>query len=247
MTSLLAICALAPRPTYYLTFNRLVLGSLQGKRWKSLETVPDTNKKITLTKVGIGTVGGVRNASGLKKGEPNMAGYLEVTEGYNADGVLFSGPVRVPRKVTILDNTIDTYVNVVKKFIKSKGLTSAVNITRLVRTDLDGDGKAEILIEASNRNMLLENGMHGVKPGDYSLVLLRTQKGSRVYEIPLMFDHPSADSINYVNQIAAIADFDRNGSLDVLVSSRYYEGESATLFNLLGSKVKKLVEMGDGV
>ncbi|HLO98923.1 MAG TPA: hypothetical protein VK171_10045 [Fimbriimonas sp.] len=247
MLSLIALCAVAPNSTYYLTYNRLVIGSLRGRTWKSLETVPNTTKKISLIKVGIGTVGGERVAKGLEKGEPNMAGYLTVDEGYDADGILFSGPVRVPRKVEVLPNSNETYIAVVDKFIKSKGLNSAVNITRLVRADLDGDGKDEVLIEASNRDLSTPSTVFQVQPGDYSLVLLRTLKRGKVYEIPLMFDRPSKDSINYVNKIAAIADFDRNGSLDVMVTSRYYEGASATLFNLRGTKVKKLVEMGDGV
>lgn len=247
MVSTLALVVLAARPTYYLAVDRLLIGSLRGSAWKSLDTIENRPGKITFTKVGIGTVGGTRVVNGLVKGPPNDAGYIDVEEMGKFDGVLFSGVARVPRAVRILDNTNDAYVGVVKKFLVSKGLNSVPRITRVLMADLDGNGSQEVLIEASNRDVLFDHGMFGVKPGDYSLVLLRSLRRGRVIEVPLIFDHPKPEDLNYENKILAVADFDRNGSMEVVVSSRYYEGSAATLFGFNGLKVRKIVEMGDGV
>ena len=113
--------------------------------------------------------------------------------------------------------------------------------------DLDGNGTQEVIIQASSRDNVTDGGMSGMKPNDYSLVLLRYEDKGKAGEIPLMFDHPSEESLNYMNKIEAVADFDGDGTMEVLVSSAYYEGESATLFRFRGTKLIKLVEMGDGV
>jgi hypothetical protein len=113
--------------------------------------------------------------------------------------------------------------------------------------DLDGNGTQEVIIEASNRDNLNNHGMHGSLQGDYSLVLLRYESKGKVVEYPLAFDHPKTEEMNYENKLVSIADFDGDGTMEAVVTSNYYEGQSATLFRYKGTTVKKLVEMGDGV
>ena len=177
-----------------------------------------------------------------------MAGYLDVGEDYEkGHGVLFSGRVSVPRRVQTLSNKHSAYQSVVNSFLEKNRIMVPGRITRIVRADLDGNGTQEVIIQALSRDNVTDGGMSGMKPNDYSLVLLRYEDKGKAGEIPLMFDHPSEESLNYMNKIEAVADFDGDGTMEVLVSSAYYEGESATLFRFRGTKLIKLVEMGDGV
>jgi hypothetical protein len=248
MVPLIAFVAMSAKQPAYLVYNRLILGSLSNHYWRRHETVEPSNKRIRFTRVGIGQILGSMTAKGLMKGEPNGAGYIGVGEDYaKGNGVLFGGRVSVPRRVQTLSNKNSTYQPVVNAFLEKNGIMVPGRITRIVRADLDGNGTQEVIIQASSRDDVTDGGMSGMKPNDYSLVLLRYEDKGKAGEIPLMFDHPSAESLNYMNKLQAIADFDGDGTMEVVVSSAYYEGESATLFRFRGTKLIKLVEMGDGV
>ncbi len=248
MISLVALVVLSAKPPSYLVYNRLILGSLSNHYWRRHETVDPSPKRIRFTRVGIGQILGSMTFKGLIKGEPNLAGYVDVGDHYEkGHGVLFSGQVSVPRRIQALSNKNSAYQKVVNSFLEKNGIMAKGRITRIVRADLDGNGTQEVIMQASSRDNVTDGGMSGMKPNDYSLVLLRYEDKGKAWDIPLMFDHPSEESLNYMNKIEAVADFDGDGTMEVLVSSAYYEGESATLFRFRGTKLIKLVEMGDGV
>lgn len=247
MISTLAFALVTAKPPYYLAVDRLIVGSLQNKVWSKLETVESKKGSIKFTKVGLGKINGTWTANGLIKGGANDAGYVDGDGSTTPDGTLFSGPVKTPRSVKLLSNSNSTYVTVLKKFLSKNGIASRARITKVVMTDLDGNGTQEVIIEASNRDDLDNHGMHGSLNGDYSLVLLRYESKGKVVEYALAFDHPKAEEMNYINKLVSIADFDGDGVMEVVVTSNYYEGQSASLFRYKSTMVKKLVEMGDGV
>jgi hypothetical protein len=49
------------------------------------------------------------------------------------------------------------------------------------------------------------------------------------------------------DQLRAIADFDGDGKYEIVCSSDYYEGQSATVYRFRKGVVRKLVEYGAGV
>lgn len=247
MISTLTFALVTAKSPSYLAVDRLIIGSLQNKVWTKLETVENKKENIKFTKVGLGKANGIWTADGVIKGGANDAGYVDGDGSTTPDGTLFSGPIRFPRAVKVLSNSNSTYVGVLKKFLSKNGIASKARITKVVMTDLDGNGTQEVIIEASNRDDLDNHGMHGSLKGDYSLVLLRYESKGKVVEHPLAFDHPKAEEMNYINKLVSIADFDGDGVMEMVVTSNYYEGQSASLLRYKGATVKKLVEMGDGV
>jgi hypothetical protein len=247
MISFLAFAVLFPEPAHFLAVDGLVLGSLQNHFWRKMETAEPRSGAIKFTKVGIGKTLAGYIASGIVKGEPNPVGYVEGVGSDTPDGVLFSGRVTIPRKVTILSNQNSAYLAVTRKFLLDHGVNSAPRITKVVKADLDGNGTDEVIIEASNRDDLINGGMHGSKAGDYSLVLLRYERHGKAFEHVLEFHRAKPENMNYLNRLLAVADFDGDGIMEIVVSSRYYEGASATLYRYRRSTVTTLLEMGDGV
>jgi len=56
----------------------------------------------------------------------------------------------LPRKPGIADTTQSVYVGAVRDFLKARGIADPkVQITRILRIDLDNDGEEEVLVSAT--------------------------------------------------------------------------------------------------
>jgi hypothetical protein len=161
----------------------------------------------------------------------------------------------LPRKVQSLDATQKTYADAVRDFLKSKGIKEPrVKIDNIVRVDLDGDGEEEVLISATNffEN---DNSVPMRSPaGSYSCVLLRRVVGGKV-ETRLVEGefHPKAyvgkeDSFDAPNayKVIAVLDLDGDGKMEIVVGSRYYEGEATTIYRCDAKKCEQLLSVGCG-
>jgi hypothetical protein len=78
------------------------------------------------------------------------------------------------RKPRVIDTTQAVYVDAVRDFLKRKGIEQPkVKIDSILRVDLDGDGKDEVLSSATNY-FQKDNSVPMRSPGgSYSMVLLR--------------------------------------------------------------------------
>ena len=161
----------------------------------------------------------------------------------------------LPRKVQALDTTQKIYVDAVRNFLKSKETKEPnVKIDNIVRVDLDGDGEEEVLISATN---FFENGNSvpmRSPAGSYSCVLLRRVVGEKV-ETQLVEGefHPKAyvrkdDSFDAPNAFTVIAvlDLDGDGKMEIVVGSRYYEGEATSIYRCDPKKCEQLLSVGCG-
>lgn len=155
----------------------------------------------------------------------------------------------MPREPKVLSNDEQTYREATaailrgKRFVKPK-----INITQVVRIDLEGDGIEEILVSASRYTdgLVTSTGPMATRPkaGDYSLVFLRKLIRGRVQNIiidgefyPFIKEDTGPPS-QY--RIGAVGDVDGDGMMEVIIRSDYYEGEASTLYSL---KRNKLVQM----
>ncbi len=232
-----------------LIVDHLVIGQYTNK-WKSIDaSLAKKKMQIPCRALGLGTVGKTVTVTGFDHEEATDGIYIGPYE-KAPRGVLVSGKTpTVPRPVKVLGNSSKTYSDAVSAWLKTQGISSlGQGITKIVSADLDGDGTQEVLIEASSRPHVGQEGMHDGKVGDYSVVLIRALSNGKVKTMPLQFDRfTKEDSLLYEDLLLAIADLDDDGRMEVVISSDYYEGQSAMLFGFKNGKLTKLIETGAGV
>lgn len=139
-----------------------------------------------------------------------------------------------PQRSEKIDLNNKTYTKIVADFLKTKGFTNAnVNIKQAVSVDLDGDGKKEVVIAATQ-----ETGESGV---GYSFVLVRKIAENSVRSILIdgeFYPESKRAASNALEvayfEISAIADLNGDGKMEIMVNSSntYYDGGSAKVFKI---------------
>ena len=191
-----------------------------------------------------------------KEGETPCNGAQEIklspdaNEGFAVRGAWNAMP-RVPQMLSVND---PVYRQVVNSILRRHGLAkSKVNITQVLKIDLDGDGVDEVLISAS----YLAGGLNRqdapmavrVKRGDYSFVSLRKVVGGKVRDIELKGEYFPKKSDATATQYAVngVLDLNGDGKMEVVLSVDYYEGSSSTVFRINGARVDNVFGCGCGV
>ena len=137
-----------------------------------------------------------------------------------------------------------TYQQVVKDYLIKHGIKGAkVNITRILRIDLDGDHSNEVLISATSPNKYILEDSH---KGDYSVVLLRKIIKGKAITIPVEeYLYNGEEASQYTLQGA----FDVNGDavMEILVGWKYVSGSGSTIYSVKNNNVLELLRSGGGV
>jgi hypothetical protein len=163
-----------------------------------------------------------------------------------------------PRVVAILPNNNAFYSQVVSDYLKTKGIkTPQVNITALVRTDLDGDKQDEIIIAASRgqRNGLFPTIRAGLN--DYSLLLVRKIIDGKVQTIALGEDvqlktttdediNNGTYSLPDVWDLVNVLDLNGDGKLEVIFFNAIYEDYGVFALEWTGKKFEQRLVSGCG-
>lgn len=144
-----------------------------------------------------------------------------------------------PRPVTVLGTTGAVYRAAVREELVRRGLREpTVNLTRVVRADLDGNGTDEVIVEA--RRFAEGSGLYpppSGQPGDYSVLLLRHVVGNRVRTsvlgafVSLTARDPNSTEFGplaNVYALAGVADLNGDGRMEVITFGAYYEGYALT-------------------
>lgn len=165
-----------------------------------------------------------------------------------AEFVAFSGTTNpLPRKPRLHSNNTAVYRQAVADILRAKGIANPdVRITKIVRIDLEGDGVDEVVLSATRMNASIPS----VSVGDYSLVVLRKVVNGKVQTIPLAEEyHLKAIEFAAPNTftVPAIADFNGDGKLEIMLNWNYYEGSGAELYTVQGTKVTMVLSSGCGV
>jgi hypothetical protein len=180
---------------------------------------------------------------GLSK-EEGATGLIAVGGNWNA----------LPRVPKVESNNSPVYRAAVADLLKRNGIARPqVNIVKVLRVDLDGDGTEEVLINAT-RVKRWESG--SITPefdaGDYSVVLVRKVVRGKVQTIVLDGEyHPKAgrqEDEGPPNEYAlsAVLDLNGDGQMEIIVQGGYYEGDWKTVYALHGIKVENIFGCGCG-
>jgi hypothetical protein len=153
----------------------------------------------------------------------------------------------LPRKLRLHSPTMAVYRQAVAELLRARGIANPdVRITKIVRVDLEGDGVDEVVLSASR----VDQALPSIKAGDYSLVVLRKIVNGKVQTIPLAEEYhlkPAEFGAPNIYSIPAIADFNGDGKMEILVNWNYYEGSGAELYAVQGNRVSQVLSSGCGV
>ncbi|WP_156123196.1 hypothetical protein [Deinococcus radiopugnans] len=225
-----------------------LLGAAAGGRWRTVAgTLPSLKGKEKYLRRSLGgpavAVVGGRPAS---FGEPCADAYAVPVNPARTSGQfqLFTAAAlnARPRPVTALPVGNETYRQIVRTELLRRGLKNPnVQVVGLTRSDLDGDGTQEVIIEATSYA-----GREGIfpppigQPGDYSIVLLRHVVRGQVLTVTLGADVApqtpvkADDSMETrplatLSRLAGIADLNGDGRMELILYGAYYEGSSHTV------------------
>jgi len=156
----------------------------------------------------------------------------------------------LPRKPKSLDVKDKKYVDLMREFLRERGLKDpVVHITQAVQIDLDGDGQDEIVISATH----YKNGDEipdEPTANTYSFVMMaRSLNGKMETTLVAGEFYPEAKGDAPPNkfEIAALLDLNGDGKIDIVVRSAYYEGDETSVYEYSGAGFKTALSVGCGL
>jgi len=152
-----------------------------------------------------------------------------------------------PKTLKITSTDQKVYKDIVAGILKGKGICNPdVELTAVIRTDLENDGVEEVLISATHfTNGLIPSG----NKGDYSLIILRKIINGKVENIEIesiAYAENNSQGLPYRFQIANILDLDNDGIYEIIIFNEYYEGYGFVIYRISGSKVSNILSVGCG-
>jgi hypothetical protein len=228
---------------YYL------LGGSQNGKWLMAEAVaPTIPKRTAMVFVNLrGAIkgGAILNNTGEDNGacpENKLMRLEPETESGFAVGAN-AGWNLVPRIPKLIAVTDKTYRKIAADFLRTKGIArTKINLRQIVQIDLEGDGRAEVLITG---NFYKKGNMEAQTPGDYSFALLRKTVNGKVRNILIegefftrrdYYDPPNT------REILAVADLNGDGRMEIVLDTHYYEGSWKQVLEIEGAKLTKVLE-----
>lgn len=154
-----------------------------------------------------------------------------------------------PRKPQVLDNKQEVYVTAVGELLKAEGLSNTkVEITRIVRVDLEGDGQMEVIL--SGTHFVHKDELMMAEPGDYSFVAIRRIVDKKVRTQVLngeFYPKREPDAAPSIHEISGVLDLNGDGVLEVLVNTAYYEGGGLKVWEMKKGEAVVAIELDCGV
>lgn len=157
----------------------------------------------------------------------------------------------VPRAVTLLPG--DSYRVAADKVLRSRELDPADSeIVQVVRADLDGDDTDEVIVVVHRFRPDASDALTAAEDG-YSVVFWRHLVEGRVHtEVVAESVNTSTDETPspylLVSRIAAVADLNGDGRMEVVVAQSYYEGGGAIALEMTrAGSLEEVLRVGCGV
>lgn len=159
--------------------------------------------------------------------------------GLEGDGT-WPGPIAVsgvanprPRATSVLDAAAMVYREAAGKVLAERVIDDTdADVVQVLRADLEGDGKDDVVVVAER---IADRGLYA-KAGDYSFVLLRRPVGEAVVTTVLAESvpdlTPGTTPFILSHRVAAIADLNGDGRMEIAIANRHYEGAGVSVYEL---------------
>lgn len=231
----------------FLVVDDLVIGFYENKKWNEVPETATTDQTYILQEVGVGKLGKQRSVKGYEPADGIGGVFVRSERDMNVKGVFTSGfKPSVPRKIDSIGLTNKTYLKVVADFLKTKNIKTPARLVQAFSVDLDGNGTKEVILNGRSAGLEVGHTFEN-KKGAYSVILLRhIAKNGKPETLPLSADLMPNGEFGYVNSIRAIADIEGEGRMELILSSDYYEGQSASIVGFWSGKAVSLAASGAG-
>lgn len=159
-------------------------------------------------------------------------------------------PIQRPITYQALDNK--RYMNICSEILNKKNIDTLPKIMQNFKVDMEGDGIDEVLLNISNMNYI--HPQMKLEKGHYSIIVLRKLIDSEVKNI-VIFETIGEDikngniennQIQIIGNIEGIIDLNKDGVMEIIVGSRYYEGQAYSILEVKKEKVAEVLFNGWG-
>ena len=216
-----------------------VAGWSEGGEWRSLDDgdLPaEVGEVYQIIRVGqpVTTATATEITGGCDFIDPSadVAGLMDFDDWPNYPIAVAASWDVVPHPVDVLPNDSQTYKDAISELLAQRGITDPdPTLRQVIRTDLEGDGVDEILITAGH-----DGDFSSVAGGDYSIAILRKVVLGEVQTAILGFHEvPASESGPFliVYRIAAVADLNGDGRMEIATNDFYYEGAGSIVYDYI--------------
>jgi hypothetical protein len=143
----------------------------------------------------------------------------------------------IPHTVEVLPNDSATYKAAASELLGFRGVIDPdPPLVQVIRVDLEGDGVDEIIVVAERNT---SGSLNPANPGDYSIAFMRKLVEGEVQSAILgsyVVEEPADESWIVAldtYRIAAVADLNGDGRMEIAVNGRYYEGSWTTIYDYI--------------
>lgn len=233
----------------------LIGGSQNGKWINARETAKALQGGEKYVVYGNSTKAGETSGSKASTGEAPCEETQWVSLKKNFNGVLGVSEMAnpIPRNVRPQNLDQKIYRDEVVRILKAHKIKNPkVVISQIWRVDLDGDKTQEVLISATNyagQKAAPKNISSNATAGEYSLVLLRKIVNGKVQTMTLaqeIYAQNKEFSAPNIHSLAGVYDLNGDGKMEIVLNSRYYEGDWMSVIEVKGGQAKEVLSAGCG-
>jgi hypothetical protein len=148
----------------------------------------------------------------------------------------------LPRVLQDISTENWIYLQAVNDLLTDNGIVDPkVQLTRVLKTDLEGDGVDEILIAAS---YFYEETGHNVTAGDYSIVVLRKVMGNEVVTLPMPADfYFRSQQFTFPEKytLTAVLDLNGDGRMEIIVGITGWEKAGSLVYEVVDFEIRNVL------
>lgn len=153
----------------------------------------------------------------------------------------------LPRLPVKLSPALPVYRAAAKDWLEQQGVAEPnLELTAVIRIDLDGDGTDEVLVSGIQRRGPVSEAP---RTQDRSFIFLRKLDRGTVATVTVVSNIPTADrraDPAHRYEILAILDLNGDNAMEILVRERYFDGEAITALAVEGLAVREVLTLACG-